>query len=71
MHLTKIEGRIQKYKIEELNAPRAGKHLLVLDIDYTLFGEKKVYQTFLVFFLHGNTHEANYAMLIPQPSDIF
>lgn len=37
--LAKIERRVKEYKIEHINEPRAGKHLLVLDIDYTLFGK--------------------------------
>ena len=37
-YLAKIQKRVENYKIEELNAPRDGKKLLVLDIDYTLFG---------------------------------
>jgi ubiquitin-like domain-containing CTD phosphatase 1 len=38
-YLAKIEKRIKDYKIEILNEPRPGKKLLVLDIDYTLFGK--------------------------------
>ncbi len=38
-YLAKIQRRVKEYKIQELNAPRPGKKLLVLDIDYTLFGE--------------------------------
>lgn len=37
-YLAKIERRIKEYKISVLNEPREGKKLLVLDIDYTLFG---------------------------------
>lgn len=37
-YLAKIERRIKEYKICVLNEPREGKKLLVLDIDYTLFG---------------------------------
>lgn len=37
-YLAKIERRIKEYKINVLNEPREGKKLLVLDIDYTLFG---------------------------------
>lgn len=40
-YLAKIQKRVDNYKIEELNAPRDGKKLLVLDIDYTLFGKLK------------------------------
>lgn len=42
-YLTKIERRVKDYKIETINEPREGKHLLVLDIDYTLFGEHQSY----------------------------
>jgi len=38
-YLAKIQKRVDSYKIEELNPPREGKKLLVLDIDYTLFGK--------------------------------
>ena len=36
--LAKIERRVKDYKVDILNEPREGKMLLVLDIDYTLFG---------------------------------
>ena len=38
-HLAKIEKRIKTYDFQVLNEPRADKLLLVLDVDYTLFGE--------------------------------
>lgn len=38
-NLAKIARRVKDYKVEELNPPRDGKRLLVLDVDYTLFGE--------------------------------
>ena len=38
-YLSKIEKRVKDYKIEMMNEPRVGKKLLVLDIDYTLFGK--------------------------------
>lgn len=38
-NLAKIARRVKEYKVEELNPPREGKRLLVLDVDYTLFGE--------------------------------
>jgi len=37
-NLAKINKRISDYKVEVLNPPRAGKKLLVLDVDYTIFG---------------------------------
>ena len=37
--LQKIERRVKEYKIEVINEPRPGKKLLVLDVDYTLFGK--------------------------------
>lgn len=37
--LQKIEKRVKDYKVDVINEPRKGKKLLVLDIDYTLFGE--------------------------------
>ena len=40
--LQKIERRVKEYKIEVMNEPRPGKKLLVLDVDYTLFGKTKV-----------------------------
>ena len=36
--LIKVEKRVKEYKIKMLSEPRPGKKLLVLDIDYTLFG---------------------------------
>ncbi|XP_017347269.1 ubiquitin-like domain-containing CTD phosphatase 1 isoform X2 [Ictalurus punctatus] len=36
-NLAKIARRVKEYKVEELNPPREGKRLLVLDVDYTLF----------------------------------
>ncbi|KAF6032568.1 UBLCP1 [Bugula neritina] len=44
-YLAKISRRVKEYKIEEINAPREGKHLLVLDIDYTLFDHRSVAET--------------------------
>lgn len=38
-NLAKIARRVKDYKVEEMNAPREGKRLLVLDVDYTLFGK--------------------------------
>ncbi|CAG0890514.1 unnamed protein product [Darwinula stevensoni] len=38
--LCKVERRIREYKINQLNEPRKGKKLLVLDIDYTLFDHR-------------------------------
>lgn len=40
-NLAKIARRVKDYKVEELNPPREGKRLLVLDVDYTLFGESQ------------------------------
>ncbi|XP_065361503.1 ubiquitin-like domain-containing CTD phosphatase 1 [Calliphora vicina] len=45
IYLAKIEKRIKEYKITELNPPRPGKHLLVLDIDYTLFDHRSSAET--------------------------
>jgi len=42
--LTKVEKRIQEYKIKVLNQPRPGKKLLVLDIDYTIFDHRSTAQ---------------------------
>lgn len=55
VYLAKIEKRIKDYKINMLNEPREGKHLLVLDIDYTLFDHRSTAQTGLELmrpFLH-------------------
>ncbi len=38
----KIQRRVETYKINIRNEPRKGKHLLVLDIDYTLFDHRSV-----------------------------
>ncbi|XP_001656652.2 ubiquitin-like domain-containing CTD phosphatase 1 [Aedes aegypti] len=40
VYLAKINKRVRDYKINELNPPREGKRLLVLDIDYTLFDHR-------------------------------
>lgn len=42
IYLAKIQKRVNDYKITVLNPPRDGKHLLVLDIDYTLFDHRSV-----------------------------
>lgn len=47
-NLAKIARRVKDYKVEELNPPREGKRLLVLDVDYTLFGE--------LLILHGDNN---------------
>lgn len=36
--LAKVDKRVKEYKVKMLSQPRPGKKLLVLDIDYTLFG---------------------------------
>ena len=40
IYLAKVNKRIKDYQIAELNPPREGKKLLVLDIDYTLFDRR-------------------------------
>ena len=40
-YLAKIARRVKEYQIKVLNEPRDGKKLLVLDVDYTLFGTMK------------------------------
>lgn len=40
LYLSKVAKRVKEYEIKELNPPREGKNLLVLDIDYTLFDHK-------------------------------
>lgn len=40
VYLAKVQRRVRDYKITELSPPREGKHLLVLDIDYTLFDHR-------------------------------
>ncbi|XP_056118238.1 ubiquitin-like domain-containing CTD phosphatase 1 isoform X4 [Rhinichthys klamathensis goyatoka] len=44
-NLAKIARRVKDYKVDELNPPRPGKRLLVLDIDYTLFDHKSCAET--------------------------
>lgn len=41
--LAKIERRVLSYEIKVFNEPRPGKKLLVLDVDYTLFGKKNIH----------------------------
>ena len=43
IYLKKIERRVTEYRIEEITPFRDGKKLLVLDIDYTLFGNSFYY----------------------------
>ena len=47
-YLEKIQKRIRDYKIDIINEPRPDKKLLVLDIDYTLFGECSLIWTFRI-----------------------
>ncbi|XP_053574752.1 ubiquitin-like domain-containing CTD phosphatase 1 isoform X2 [Bombina bombina] len=44
-NLAKISRRVKEYKVEILNAPREGKKLLVLDVDYTLFDHRSCAET--------------------------
>nr|SVE74329.1 EOG090X0A5K [Daphnia barbata] len=44
-YLAKIAKRVESYEIKLLNEPRAGKKLLVLDIDYTLFDHRSAAET--------------------------
>uniref|UniRef100_A0A673XXR1 Ubiquitin-like domain-containing CTD phosphatase 1 n=1 Tax=Salmo trutta TaxID=8032 RepID=A0A673XXR1_SALTR len=44
-NLAKIARRVKDYKVEEMNPPREGKRLLVLDVDYTLFDHKSCAET--------------------------
>ncbi|XP_061658550.1 ubiquitin-like domain-containing CTD phosphatase 1 [Syngnathoides biaculeatus] len=44
-NLAKIARRVKDYKVEEMNSPREGKRLLVLDVDYTLFDHKSCAET--------------------------
>lgn len=45
IYLAKINKRIREYEVKELNPPREGKKLLVLDIDYTLFDHRSSAET--------------------------
>lgn len=68
-NLAKIERRIKEYKVHILNPPRAGKKLLVLDIDYTLFDHRSVAENALQLmrpYLHEFLTEAykNYDIII-------
>ena len=44
-YLDKVEKRVKSYEVKVLNEPRAGKKLLVLDIDYTLFDHRSVVES--------------------------
>ena len=49
-NLDKVASRVQKYDFKKkLNDFREGKKLLVLDIDYTLFGEQFSKTVFVLF----------------------
>ncbi|XP_065648331.1 ubiquitin-like domain-containing CTD phosphatase 1 isoform X4 [Hydra vulgaris] len=39
-YLAKVQKRVDSYKVYEINPPRPGKRLLVLDIDYTIFDHR-------------------------------
>lgn len=45
VYLAKVNKRVREYQVEELNPPREGKKLLVLDIDYTLFDHRSTAET--------------------------
>ncbi|XP_017494217.1 PREDICTED: ubiquitin-like domain-containing CTD phosphatase 1 [Rhagoletis zephyria] len=45
VYLAKVQRRVREYKITEINPPREGKKLLVLDIDYTLFDHRSPAET--------------------------
>jgi len=45
VYLAKVEKRVREYQITEINPPREGKNLLVLDIDYTLFDHRSSAET--------------------------
>ena len=44
-YLTKVSNRVKSHEVKVLHAPREGKKLLVLDIDYTLFDHRSVAET--------------------------
>ena len=45
--MSKVDKRIKTYEFKILNEPRPGKKLLVLDIDYTIFGELRIHKFFI------------------------
>jgi ubiquitin-like domain-containing CTD phosphatase 1 len=53
VYLSKVNKRVQEYKITELNPLRQGKKLLVLDIDYTLFDHRSAAETGLELMRPG------------------
>lgn len=69
-HLNKIKNRVEKLEIVQLNPPRPGSKLLVLDIDYTLFDHRspaeyaaQLMRPFLHEFLTEAYHD-NYDIVI-------
>lgn len=58
MYLAKINKRVRDYKINIINEPRAGKKLLVLDIDYTLFDHRSVAETGMITFYYDKFYLA-------------
>lgn len=38
-NIEKVSRRAKSYRARKLCDPRPGKHLLVLDVDYTIFGK--------------------------------
>ena len=59
-YLAKIEKRVKEYKIDIISEPRPDKKLLVLDIDYTLFGKR-------IKILFGATHSYRIAIFPTFP----
>lgn len=55
-YLAKVERRVKDIKINVMNAPRDGKKLLVLDIDYTLFGNEKFHSLSFIYLLKYYYH---------------
>ncbi|XP_055378460.1 ubiquitin-like domain-containing CTD phosphatase 1 [Condylostylus longicornis] len=45
IYLNKVQKRIKDYVIKEITPPRKNRHLLVLDIDYTLFDHRSTAET--------------------------
>lgn len=62
-NLAKIARRVKDYKVEELNPPREGKRLLVLDVDYTLFGELEL---MMIMSLNGGYSTWIFLRITPQ-----
>ena len=68
-NLAKLRKRVEKKEVKVLNAPRVGKKLLVLDIDYTLFDHRSPAET-PAQLMRPHLHEFLVRPLLPHASPL-